>query len=992
MKLFSSFMKTAKVAVMVFLFASTAFAGAAAPVIAERGPHHRTWANVREIQTPRGVTLETNTYVELQTGLHRWTDQGWVETDPRIEIFQDGAIVRNLQYQVIFSPNLADAGSLDILLPGGQEGQRLRGHLLGLAYREGNQLVFISEVKECAGIIGGAEQNELTFADAFTDFHIDVKYVVQRGKLSQSILILDRLPHPREVGLSDAAHVELMTEWVNFPAPQRDQRVLEEAQNGQRALTDERIDFGPMRLAAGKAFAIGEETSISTRVAKSWEELIDETGNRRTFLVEKIPWRRIEPELQNLPPPQAAVLKDWQQRKKAILAEKKPSPLPPRKVAKTKTAAPIQMMAKAPTRAKGYFWDFELGISTNFFRFRGDLTYYISGEIMITTNFFEGGAVIKYAPTNYATLAIDGPVTFQTDPYRPVVFTARDDDSVGEKITGSTGIPSGYYGQAGLQFWVEPTQNPRHLRFSYLHMAMEYGGWQDTIRDCQFISCNYGVVNSQTAMTLENILMYRVYKPFVGDIFDIHASHLTVRECNALIDGLGATVTLRITNSILVNMTNWGTSSYYTNAVLVGTDSSVFQTVGAAAHYLAANSPYRNIGTANISSTLLADLKKKTTYPPIVIPQGNFTNSVVLHPQAQRDTDTLDLGYHYEPLDFALGSVHLTNATMEVKAGTVLATFVPGAGERGLALMRAAKFFCDGSPTNLIRIVRYNTVQEQANTNWSAYRGPSVLSEWYSDSPGPEARFRFTQWSTPAQDSTHFYGWQGNMPEVSFTDCQFHGGAFNSDWPTLNMTNNLFERVYVSVVENNPMSTAFFNNTFYGGTLDLGQDSGTWTFKDNLFDKTTISVWAGSVSNDYNAYITNYSRLSSGAAHDLILTNSPAYHTGPLGHYYFPTNDGMLSKLINAGSVTNAGLRGLSHFTTTTNQVKETNSWLDIGFHFVAVTNGVPFDADGDVTPDYAEDANGNGSVNSGETDWNNASDWGLKVWISRPRENSLIP
>jgi len=211
------------------------------------------------------------------------------------------------------------------------------------------------------------------------------------------------------------------------------------------------------------------------------------------------------------------------------------------------------------------------------------------------------------------------------------------------------------------------------------------------------------------------------------------------------------------------------------------------------------------------------------------------------------------------------------------------------------------------------------------------------------------------------------------MPEVSFTDCQFHGGAFNSDWPTLNMTNNLFERVYVSVVENNPMSTAFFNNTFYGGTLELGQDSGTWTFKDNLFDRTTISVWAGSVSDDYNAYITNYSRLSSGAAHDLILTNSPAYHTGPLGQYYFPTNDGMLSRLINAGSVTNAGLRGLYHFTTTTNQVKETNSWLDIGFHYVAVTNGGPIDADGDLLPDYFEDKDGDGIKDSNETDISSA-------------------
>ena len=156
-----------------------------APTIIERGFHHRTWHRTIEIPGPDGrVRQASSSFVELQTGLHRWTDQGWVEADPRIEIFQGGAVVRNLQYSVIFSQNPADGGSLDILLP---HGQRLRGHLLGLAYRQGNQFVFISEVKPCAGQLGGSEQNELTFADAFTDFRIDLKYTVQRGKLTKPI-------------------------------------------------------------------------------------------------------------------------------------------------------------------------------------------------------------------------------------------------------------------------------------------------------------------------------------------------------------------------------------------------------------------------------------------------------------------------------------------------------------------------------------------------------------------------------------------------------------------------------------------------------------------------------------------------------------------------------------------------------------------------------------------------------------------------------------
>ncbi len=78
----------------------------------------------------------------------------------------------------------------------------------------------------------------------------------------------------------------------------------------------------------------------------------------------------------------------------------------------------------------------------------------------------------------------------------------------------------------------------------------------------------------------------------------------------------------------------------------------------------------------------------------------------------------------------------------------------------------------------------------------------------------------------------------------------------------------------------------------------------------------------------------------------------------------------MLSLLINAGS-RNATNAGLYHYTVLTSQVKETNTTVDIGFHYVATdANGVPIDTDGDGVPDYLEDRNGNGTLDSGETDW----------------------
>jgi hypothetical protein len=178
-----------------------------------RGPHHRVFQTVKEIQTSRGPRLETNEVVELQGGMHRWTENGWVTTDPKVEVFGDNAVVRNLSYGAIVAGNLATPGALDFSLP---DGQRLTGHLLGLVLTEGNRSVLISEVKDCAGVIGGPEQNEIRFADAFTDFSISVKYIFQRDRISQTLTLNQQLPHPAAWGLTENAVLEVLSEWTAY--------------------------------------------------------------------------------------------------------------------------------------------------------------------------------------------------------------------------------------------------------------------------------------------------------------------------------------------------------------------------------------------------------------------------------------------------------------------------------------------------------------------------------------------------------------------------------------------------------------------------------------------------------------------------------------------------------------------------------------------------------------------------------------------------------
>ena len=99
------------------------------------------------------------------------------------------------------------------------------------------------------------------------------------------------------------------------------------------------------------------------------------------------------------------------------------------------------------------------------------------------------------------------------------------------------------------------------------------------------------------------------------------------------------------------------------------------------------------------------------------------------------------------------------------------------------------------------------------------------------------------------------------------------------------------------------------------------------------------------------------------------MTNNTSFNweSSWFGNYYLPTN----SPLINAGSTT-ADQVGLYHFTTQTNQVPESNSVVDIGYHYVATdAYGNPLDSNGNGIPDYLEDANGDGIYDSGDlADW----------------------
>src|SRR6185503_14861781 len=126
--------------------------------------------------------------------------------------------------------------------------------------------------------------------------------------------------------------------------------------------------------------------------------------------------------------------------------------------------------------------------------FRSDVTYHVTGNVYLSgETTIEGGAVIKYdADTGIALPITEGGIKCQTAPYRPAIFTARDDNTVGETITGSTGTPSGYYASIALEIDSNADCLIQNLRISHANNGIQHRpGWaNDEVLNVQFVHCS----------------------------------------------------------------------------------------------------------------------------------------------------------------------------------------------------------------------------------------------------------------------------------------------------------------------------------------------------------------------------------------------------------------------------------------------------------------------------------------------------------------------
>ena len=964
------------------LLVSSTMAPAQTPVFApearavSRGPHETVWAWTTQVAGPDGQTREErHSFIQLQTGLNRWTGSQYEPAQVEVEIFPGGAVSQKTAHRVIFPPQTP--GEIDLEAP---DGRRMRTQVLGLALvdtRTGESAL-IAEPKECAGQVLGSDT--VIYVDAFDAIKCDVRYTVSLAGVEQDILIREYFS-PKEWGFEDeqAVRVEVITEFLEQEDPLITQRAWPgEAEPQQRQalalpeVVDQTLDFGAMSIGSGQAFSIGGGAAPPpVPVAKGWHQLPD---NRRV-LIESVDYSSLQPLMRELPQAAAptktrtAKIRTAPGKTKGQLAHAIPSVPPARK------SGQKMLLAQAPLKDPAVVIDYStLSSSVTNYVFEGTNTYYITGPVYLygSGNRIIGGSVLKFNWVGYnACLDVKGQLVFETDLYRPATLTACADSSVGEQVYA--GAISGYYADPALRFdnyTSGQLAGVSNVVIRYAKTALKFfGGRGHEARHLSLISCDTGVDAYYCNYALRNLLGRALNTAIYASGANTCTGVVEHATLDYVYNALSNATPAAFTNCLLTFVVNTNGIAGLSNVMLTSANG-VFKGTGAAFHYLADASPYRDAGTTNINPALAAELKLRTTYGPVVL--SNIAVNTLLSPQAARDTDLPDLGYHAPPLDFLACGVGVADGVTVVATNGV-AIGIDYTNSAWGFMLTNAKFLSVGSPLAPNRIVRGFLAQEYGGVH------PASRAFFYDGHTGAGAcqlRLRFTECVQGANDGPFINSGQ-KFSALEVTHSRLYNPSLVVDTSgslslVCGLTNNLWESGLVQLGTGTTgagVTVHLQNNLFRRGVVDFYGGNNNWTVRDNLFESMyRLTNHSGTVQNGTNAYYATAYGLSGGVGN--ISLGSLSYQAGPLGRYYYASS---MTSLIDKGSCLASNV-GLYHFTTATNQVKEAGSRVDIGLHYVALNaSGSPLDLDTptpDGIPDYLEDQNGDGLCNAGETDW----------------------
>lgn len=968
---------------LLWLTASVNLAAQETSVI-ERGAHYSKLKSVSTGLDEVGNSISvTNSYVQLETGLNFRNAKGeWEESKAEFVAENGWAVARKGQHKVALFQNLNADGAVVLWTP---DGKRMRSHVYGLAYFDtaSGQSVLIATVKDSQAQLLG--DNVLFYADAFVELEADVRYTYTRGGFEQDIILREKPPGPEVFGFQpETTRLEVWTEFIEAERPRKQAKLInpEEVARGAEPLVDEGLGFGELGIGQGRTFRLGKEDPALSMVAKNWIE----TDDGGKFLVETVAVDSIEAGLESLPAKEGGagvkhpvhpgrLHAGYRAPKRVAPQEAVPATIP--RLDRTRDLALLDALSRP-----GLVLDYVTtnGSAINF-TFRHDTTYYVTGSFTVSgTTTFDSGTVVKYGNTGSPAINVSGNLVFRGEMYRPVILTAKDDNTVGEAIAGSTGSPSGNYAYRALNLTGGATQGMTLQHFRIAHAATALAANSFTSAYYPLLLKHGQIANCQTAFyfaygnsgilthKLQNMLLWNLTNVFKDTYYaSIQCDNITANTATWFNNNPTST-TVTVNTSLLTDIANLG---IYTDAgtSFVGSASGVYAAAGGGKHYLAAASTHRNARSySSIDTTLGSELRRMTTSAPSIA-GGDVTVDTTLAPTVQRDTDALDTGYHYPPLDYLATTLAVANSTLKLSYGVALGH----SGSSSVWLKNGSTLKSQGLPNQPNVLVRYSAVQEGALPG-----APAHASGWATINPGgattshPLIDARFTSLYAD-QGDWHLYtdgkGAGASFPAQSVTlrDCQFYGGR-NSfiGYGTANLPVSLNNNLWVQSsfwVEGAVLVTAF-NQHWWNTAFDFWDGVAGSVVKNSVFDNVVMTVAGTTIENSHNGYVPTAATKLPGSTGNDATAPTFFYTSGGLGTWYHSTID-----FLNDGNQS-AGAAGLYHHTVQTTQVKDISN-VDLGFHYIALKSGspAPSDADGDGIPDYLEDRNGNNQPDSNETD-----------------------
>ena len=993
------------------------------PVMVEQGADFRVveWVTATTDESGEKLSI-TNRYTEVATGLHYRDEQGqWQETVAEFVAVPDGFVAARGPHQVALSSELTVPGAVTVVTA---DGQTLRSSpaLLAFTDRVSGESVLLAEVQPSR-----AEQIEpgtVLYANVLDSVPADLRTVYTAAGFECDLILREPLPDPAHYGLNpDTTDVEVYTE---FFGSQPTAVEIREVPVGEReSAADVQLTFGPMVMDRGRAFVLPvERDSREVPVRKSWEQ-----REGREFLIERTAYRDLEPLLRDLPEASAPTPPNRQrsrnvQRTAQLSIPSRVGVTPSwrrteagRLVAMNAASSPRAGVAKNQPAVPGVVLDYTLVNSSANQTFGSLTTYYVSGLVNLSSSVtFQAGTVIKYAKTNSPSLKVlaGTAVTWLGAPYRPVVLTGYDDNSVGEMLAGSTGSPSGTYANRALEFDGTGRTSPLILtnlsiRHATLGLAGSYfsaGTAPLIVRHAQFVHCDAAVqfqqaITSQEAYFLQNALVFSTntgsYAFRNTSAAKVAGEFLTVNAADVLFHRTDTYSTLAITNSLLFDVGNTNGVSLANSGV---PSANPFVTAGSGAHYLNLLNPTvrgwldaRPTSLQPPSTALASELAKSTVMAPVSLPSTvSFDLTLSGGPDPTLTSPELRVGFHYWPIHFLSSGLSVSDATVSLTNGVVVA----GMGTNAFFLGSGGKLSSVGRPDQLNRLVWASSVQEGTG---AASVSRTLIGLAIGTSTFPEVRSRFTEFSLTADPSGRRsvvnldYTANKYVGLISFRDCQIRGGVVNFTPVTsaggsqsLELVNNVWLDSTVGAYRNvgGSQNVTLRHNLLVGSALTLyyyfwdATGNPQWICTDNVFQSTSITAPNISTNRLYagwNGYSASTATL--GGTSNKVSLAGDWVTTGPLGPWCYPTTTTVpsLGTLRNNGS-RSATAADLYHYTTRVDQMKDgldDATRVDIGFHYPAVTGSAWADSDQDGLPDVVEDSDGDGVVDAGETNWTNA-------------------